>query len=95
MSLRQVKKSCRTIPILLTTKIQKTCKDFQKDLEIKTSGNTAIATPEVTIIIKNNDRGINDHNTTRETDLQLGRYNHYFKVPTRDNSNSKQRYPEL
>ena len=33
--MRQVKKCCKPIPILLTIKIQKTCKDFQKALEIK------------------------------------------------------------
>ena len=67
--LRQVKKFCRPIPILLTTKIQKTCKDFQKILEIKTRGTAAAAKPEVTTTTKNNDRGISDHNTTRESEL--------------------------
>ena len=33
--MRKVKKCCKPIPILLTIKIQKTCKDFQKALEIK------------------------------------------------------------
>ena len=64
-----IKKCCRPIPILLTIKIQKTCKDFQKTLEIKTRGTTAAAKPEVTTTTKNNDRGINDHNATRETEL--------------------------
>ena len=84
-----VKKCCRPIPILLTIKIQKICKDFQKALEIKTRGTTAAAKPEVTTTTKNNDRGINDRNTTRETALQYGRYNYYFKVPARGYSNSK------
>ena len=67
--LRQVKICCRPIPILLTIKIQRNCKDFQKALEIKTRGITASAKPEVTTTTMNNDRGINDRNTTRETEL--------------------------
>ena len=38
-----------------------------------------------------NGRGINNHNTTRETELYEGRYNHYFKVPTRDIQNFRER----
>ena len=68
--MRQVRKCFRPIPILVTIKIQKTCKDFQKALEIKTRGTTAAAKPEVTTTTKNNDRGINDRNTTRETEFQ-------------------------
>ena len=49
---------------------QKTCKDFQKALKIKTRGLTTAAKPEVTTTTKNNDRGINDCNTARETELQ-------------------------
>ena len=66
--LRQVKKCCRTIPILLTIKIQKTCKDFQKALEIKTMGTAS--KPEATTTTKSNDKGINNCNTARETELQ-------------------------
>ena len=55
--------------ILLTIKIQKTCQDFQKTLEIKTRGTAAAAKLEVTTTTKNSGRGINDHNTTRETEL--------------------------
>ena len=51
-------------------KIRKTCRDFQKGVEIKTRGTTATAKPEVTTTTKNNNRGINDRNTTRETELQ-------------------------
>ena len=40
-------KCYRPIPILLTIKIQKTCKDFQKILETKTRGITAAAKPKV------------------------------------------------
>ena len=61
-------KCCRTIPILLTIKIQKTCKDFQKALEIKTMGTAT--KPEATTTTKSNDRGINNCNTARETELQ-------------------------
>ena len=68
--LRQVKKCCRPIPILLIIKIRKNCKDFQKTLEIKTRGTTAAAKPEVTTTTKNNEQGINNHNATRETELQ-------------------------
>ena len=68
--LRQVTKCCKHIPILLTMKIRKTCRDFQKGLKIKTRGTTATAKPEVTTTTKNNNRGINDRNTTRETELQ-------------------------
>ena len=69
--LRQVKKCCRPISILLTIiKIQETCKDFQKALEIKIRGKTTATKPEVTTTTKNNDRAINDCNTTRETELQ-------------------------
>ena len=55
--LRQVKKCCRPIPIPLTTKIQKTCKDFQKILEIKTrsaaaAAAAAAAKPEVKTFTK-------------------------------------------
>ena len=50
-------------------KNSKTCKDFQKTLEIKTRGTTAAAKPEVTTTTKNNDKGINDHNATREIEL--------------------------
>ena len=39
-------------------------------MEIKTKGTAAAAKPEVTTTTKNNDRGINDHNTTRETRLR-------------------------
>ena len=49
---------------------QKTCKDFQKALKIKTKSLTAAAKPEATTTTKNNDRGINDCNTARETELQ-------------------------
>ena len=59
--LRQVKKCFRPIPIFLTTKINRTSKDFQKVLDIKTRGTKATAKPEVTTTTKNN-----DHNTTRE-----------------------------
>ena len=41
--MRQVKKCCRPIPKLLIIKIQKTCKDFRKTLEIKTRGTAAAA----------------------------------------------------
>ena len=61
--MRQVKKCCRPIPVLLTIKIQKTYQDFQKTLEIKTRGAVAAAKPEVTTTTKNNGRGVNDHNT--------------------------------
>ena len=44
-------------------------KDFQKTLEIKTRGTAAAAKPEVTTTTKNSSRGIDDHNTTRETEL--------------------------
>ena len=67
--MRQVKKCCGPIPVLLTIKIQKTCKDLQKTLEIKTRGTAAAAKPEVTTTTKNNGRGINDHNTTGEIEL--------------------------
>ena len=40
------------IPILLTIKIQKTCKDSQKILETKTTGTTAAAKPKVTATTK-------------------------------------------
>ena len=36
----------------------------------KRRGTTAAAKPEVIRTIKNNDRGISDCNTTRETELQ-------------------------
>ena len=90
--MRQVKKYWKPIPIILPIKIPKICKDFQKALEIKTRDTIATGKPEVTTTTKNNDRGITDRNTTRETELQWGRYNHYFKVSTRDYSNSKERY---
>ena len=61
--MRQVKKCSKPIPFLLTIKIQKTCKDFEKALEIKTKGTTATAKPKVTTTTKNNDRGLNDPNT--------------------------------
>ena len=67
--MRQVRKCCRRNPILLTKKIQKTCKDLQKTLEIKTRGRAAAGKPEVTTSTKNNNRGTNDHNATRETEL--------------------------
>ena len=38
-------------------------------MEIKTRGTIAVAKPEVTTLTKNNYRGINDRNTTRETEL--------------------------
>ena len=57
-------KCCRPTPILLTTKIRKTCKVFQKFLENKTKSSTATVKPEVTTTTKNNDRGINNHNKT-------------------------------
>ena len=56
-------------------------------MEIEKNGRIAAAKPEVTKTTKINDRGINDHNTTRKIDMQKGRYNHY--------SNSKERYSEL
>ena len=68
--MRQVKKCCRPIPILLTMKIQKTCKGFRKAPKIKTRDTTAAAKPEVTTINKKNDWGINDRNNTRETELK-------------------------
>ena len=51
-------------------KNSKTYKDFPKTLEIKVRRTTAPAKPEVTTTTKNNDRGINDCNTTRGTKLQ-------------------------
>ena len=93
--LRQVKKRSRPIPILVTIKIQKNCKDFLKALEIKTRGTTAEVISEVTTAIKNNDSGINNCNTTTKTELEEGRYKDYFKVPVRDYSNSKESYSEL
>ena len=63
-----IETSQKLLQTLLTIKIQKACKDFQKSLEIKTRG-TAASKPEVTTTTKNNDRGINNHNNTRETEL--------------------------
>ena len=53
-------------------------------------GTTATVKQEVTTNTKNNDKGINDHNATREIDLQKDRYNHYFKVSARDYSKFKE-----
>ena len=44
--------------------------DFKKVLQIKTNGTTVAVKPEVITITKNNDKGINNCNTTRETQLQ-------------------------
>ena len=46
-------------------KFKKLAKVSKKSLEIKTRGTTVEAKPEVTTTTKNNDRGINDHNTTK------------------------------
>ena len=58
-------KVLQPIPILVTTKIQKTSKDFQKILEIKTRGTTVTAKQYVATTTKNNDSGMNDCNITR------------------------------
>ena len=68
--MRQVKKCCRPTPMLFTTNIQKTYKDFRKALEITTRGKTARTKPKLTTTTKNKDRGINDQNL--QTDLQKG-----------------------
>ena len=54
--MRQVRKCCKPIPLLLTINIQKTWKDWNKTLEIKTRGTVAAAKPEVTATTKYNGR---------------------------------------
>ena len=52
-------------------KLKKFAKIFKKFWESKKGMvTTAAVKQEVTSNTKNNDRGINDHNTTREIDLQ-------------------------
>ena len=80
--------------MLFTAKIQKILLRYLKSSGITARGTTATAKQKLTTTTKNNDRGTNDHNNTR-TNLQKGRYNHYFKVPARNHSSSKERYSEL
>ena len=61
-TLRQVKKCCRHILILLTIKILKNLQRFANNLQ--TRGTAAAVKPEVITNTKN------DCNTTRESELQ-------------------------
>ena len=50
-------------------KNSKNVQRFPKALEMKTRGTAAATKPEVTATTKNNNRDINDCNTTKETEL--------------------------
>ena len=50
-------------------KNSKNVQRFPNALEMKTRGTAAAAKPEVTATTKNNNKDINDRNTTRETEL--------------------------